>query len=91
MVFEGTVRPNLIVFSAPLLNNNLRFGHGSEDFTDEQLIPEFAVERFYIPILPETTRLNKQSLHFTLADLTPLLGSLWRGNTAPWGCTHPDT
>jgi hypothetical protein len=44
-----------------------------------------------MPILPETTRFNKQSLHFTLADLTPLQGSLWRGNTAPWGCTHPDT
>ncbi len=50
----GTMRSKLIIFSSPLLYQDLRFFKSGKDLLVQKLVPQLAVKGFYIPILPET-------------------------------------
>ena len=51
-----------IVEASPLLDEHLRFFKRGEDFHVQTLIPEFAVEGFYVAVLPGASRLYEECL-----------------------------
>ncbi len=46
------MRPHCVIVPPPPFNHDLRFAQRIEQFSVEQLIPEFAIERFEIAVLP---------------------------------------
>ena len=56
------MRPDLVVVASPFLCQNLRLPQAVEDLTVQELIPELAVERLAVTVLPRTARLNEQGL-----------------------------
>jgi hypothetical protein len=54
------VRSDLIVFLSPLGNQYLGFGQRREDLPVEQFVPQFAVERLDIAILPGAARFDEE-------------------------------
>ena len=57
------MRPHLIIFLPPLGNQYLGFGQRRENIPVEQFVPQFAVERLDIAILPRTARFDEEGLH----------------------------
>ena len=53
----------LIVFPAPLLYQDPGFGQSGEHLPIEQLIPQLAIERFYVAVLPGAPSLYEEGLH----------------------------
>jgi hypothetical protein len=51
---------DLIVFLSPLGNQYLGFGQRREDLPVEQFVPQFAVERLDIAILPGAARFDEE-------------------------------
>ena len=56
------MRADGVVVLAPLLNENLGFFQGIEEFAIEQFITHFAIEAFDIAVLPGAARFNEQGL-----------------------------
>jgi hypothetical protein len=54
------VRSDGVVVLAPLLNENLGFFQGIEDFAVEQFIPHFAIEAFDVAVLPGAAGFNEK-------------------------------
>ena len=54
------MRPDSIVLSAPVLDENLCLFEGVEDLNIEQTISEFAVETFTVSVLPRTAGFDEQ-------------------------------
>src|SRR4051794_15139624 len=63
---QRTVRPDLVVFPLPLPPQHARFQHAPKLFSLQKLVPQLAVERLRIPVLPRRPRLDVQRL-----DLRP--------------------
>ena len=53
------MRPDLVVVVSPFLCQYLRLPQAVEDLTVQELIPELAVERLAVTVLPRTARLNE--------------------------------
>jgi len=61
----------LIVFPSPLLNQDFSFLQSGKDLPVQELISEFSVKGFNIPILPGAAWLYKQCLHPQPAKPSP--------------------
>src|SRR3954469_15411113 len=59
---QRTVRPDLVVFPLPLPPQHARFQHAPKLFSLQKLVPQLAVERLRIPVLPRRPRLDVQRL-----------------------------
>ena len=60
---EPTVQPEVVVLEAPLLDEYLRLEQRVEALTVEALVPELAVKRLDVAILPGAARLDEERLH----------------------------
>ena len=61
-VSEGTVRPDGVVVSPPLLDDDLSLAERVEDLAIEKFIPEAGIEAFAVSILPGGTRFDDAAL-----------------------------
>jgi hypothetical protein len=59
----GAGRSDLIVFLLPLRNQYFSLGQSGEDFPVKEFIPQFAVELFYVAVLPGTAGFDKEGFH----------------------------
>ena len=50
-----------VVVLSPLLDDDLRFLQAVEDFSIEQLIPEFSIEALVVAVFPGAAGLDEQS------------------------------
>ena len=57
--------------SSPTPDDDLGFPHRIEDLPVEQLVPELAIERFIVAILPWRARLDVKRLHPDPAEPVP--------------------
>ena len=73
------MRPELIVFLPPVGNQYFGLGQRGENVPVEQFVPQFAVERLNVPILPGAARFNEERLHPQVIQPSPDLpgGELW--------------
>jgi len=55
--------PDGVIFLQPLLNDDTRFGHGSEQPAVQTGDAEYRVEAFVAGVLPGTARLNVMRAH----------------------------
>ena len=85
---EPTVQPEVVVLEAPLLDEYLRLEQRVEALTLEALVPELAVKRLDVAILPGAARLDEERLHGHAlepvthglgGELGPLSERMWAG------------
>ena len=62
-IAQRTVRPHRVVLPSPSLDQDLGLRQRVEDLAVEQFVAQLPVERFHIPVLPGTPRLDKQRLY----------------------------
>ena len=62
-IAQRAVRPNCVVLPTPPFDQDLCFRQRVEDLAVEQFVAQLPVERFDIPVLPGTPRLDEQRLH----------------------------
>ena len=65
-IAQRTVRSELIVLPSPAFDENLCLPQRVEDLTVEKLIPEFAIERLIVAVLPRAAGLDEQRLDIQL-------------------------
>jgi len=63
-----------IILASKVLNNDLGFGDGKEDFLIKALVPKAAMKTFNESILPGTARLNVKRLD--VGEMTPILNDM---------------
>jgi len=56
------MRPDLVVFLPPTLDQNLGLFQGVENLPIQQLIPQLPVEAFVVAILPRAARFDIERL-----------------------------
>ena len=71
---QATVWPHRVVLPLPPLDQDLCFRQRVEDFAVQQFVAQFPVERFDIPVLPWTARLDEQRLHVQGGEPQPHVG-----------------
>ncbi len=70
-IAQSIVGAFCVVMSPPLFDQNLSFAQAVEDLTDEQFVPESAVEAFTVSVLPRAPRFDVGRLGANGGDPVP--------------------